>query len=1029
MSLGAMTEVRYLFDAITVGRQGAGTWTCRALPDYGHPLRALHRLVDLRFGIQSTNQHVHGHRGKPGNEIVDQLAKLATRGTALDDAATFFTDILSHSMRTALEWIWILFHPDYVPCIKENKLTLPRRPGLPAAEDVQRLPPFDALDPDTSPEEKIQIALTLCACNVLTLKSSARAAQEDTGIHGPSRQEMLLSQIFEEKIHIFALQETRLRKLHTADDPRYFLFRSTGTSGGHFGIMMGFSKTLRIGTRTHQGRDQSIYFAEKDFSIIAAQPRHLTIRVRHGGLRFLAIGGHAPHNGQPIEVIESWWQDLAQAIPPLYGDWPIILLADTNTRVGGEPCSQIGPFGAEEADNKNDGFTNFVRAHQIFLPATFEDFHEGEHFTWSHTSGKQSRIDFIGLPTTWAFSQCRSWISEVVDPSLERDDHRAPCASIRFEADAAPPSYRKHKRWTMDAAPSKLAFSSTPAWDLDVHCHAHHLQQDIEWNFRQVQETAPLPRHRPCMSHDAWQLVLKKRATRKALFEASQLQHTTYLQTIFTAWTLLKECNDHDDTEEVSFPLHPELFPWEILDYDLLMREQDRMIAHHLAEFRSLGRQVVKLLRRDDITFFQNLLKEGADFLHPNQTKRLWQILRRSFLKMKLHKQTYNPLLIESLEKEWTPHFQQLELGRVTTPEELAQRCLQEQHQLPGVASIDVQELPSLTTFEDALRAITPDRSTGLDPIPSGLFRPHAAQIAQHAFGLLLKTYAWQTEPLSFKGGKMALIPKHLQPVAASQYRGVMLLNTMAKAFHSLLRRQTLQVLLPHRPCGQLGGFPQQSVLFGSHALRCYAAIADTAKYSSFALFVDVSTAFHHLIREQVVGFEHEGHFEQLCARLEEAGYQVGDQFAEHFTGLLHDLGAPHLLIQILRDVHRSTWCTIDGRTILETLRGTRPGSPIADIIYHVLMLDIIKELEKWIHTQEDLVQLRHHLGISMPCIVWADDLAVCWCTKHAADLLPALLRLLPEVQRIFEKRFLKLNFGRGKTAAVVHSEDQVHQI
>lgn len=168
---------------------------------------------------------------------------------------------------------------------------------------------------------------------------------------------------------------------------------------------------------------------------------------------------------------------------------------------------------------------------------------------------------------------------------------------------------------------------------------------------------------------------------------------------------------------------------------------------------------------------------------------------------MKLRKQTQNPLLIEPLEKDWVPHFQQLELGQVTTAEELTHRCLTIQHQLPGVASIDVLELPSLTAFEDALRAITPDRSTGLDPIPSGLFRPHAAAIAQHAFSLLLKTFAWQTEPLAYKGGKMALIPKNLQPTAASQYRGVMLLNTMAKAFHSLLRQQTMKVLLPQRPC------------------------------------------------------------------------------------------------------------------------------------------------------------------------------------------------------------------------------------
>ena len=76
-----------------------------------------------------------------------------------------------------------------------------------------------------------------------------------------------------------------------------------------------------------------------------------------------------------------------------------------------------------------------------------------------------------------------------------------------------------------------------------------------------------------------------------------------------------------------------------------------------------------------------------------------------------------------------------------------------------------------------------------------------------------------------------------------------------------------------------------------------------------------------------------------MCARL-------------HLPCLLEQLGAPAFLIQLIKDVHANTCITV-AQNMATTKRGTRPGSPLADCIFHVLMSDILHTLQTWIDSQE----------------------------------------------------------------------------
>lgn len=145
-----------------------------------------------------------------------------------------------------------------------------------------------------------------------------------------------------------------------------------------------------------------------------------------------------------------------------------------------------------------------------------------------------------------------------------------------------------------------------------------------------------------------------------------------------------------------------------------------------------------------------------------------------------------------------------------------------------------------------------------------------------------------------------------------------------------------------------------------------------------------------------------------MCARL-------------HLPCLLERLGAPAYLIQLIKDVHTNTWMTVGTQRIMATTkRGTRPGSPLADCIFHVLMSDILHHLQTWIDKQEAFNEILREFDIPGSFVAWADDLAIPWATRRADEMPGALQTILSFVMQLFQRYGFLLNLDKGKTSAVV---------
>ena len=377
-----------------------------------------------------------------------------------------------------------------------------------------------------------------------------------------------------------------------------------------------------------------------------------------------------------------------------------------------------------------------------------------------------------------------------------------------------------------------------------------------------------------------------------------------------------------------------------------------------------------------------------------------------------------------SLDDQWHDYYKGLEDGQATDPTCLALQCMDRQvhksSRRTEEAVPPLEAIPSLCDVEELLRRTAEHKSPGLSEVPTSVFHHAAAALSPVVFELMMKVYITGSEPIQWKGGILTPIYKRGPWNQAESYRAIMLLPSLAKRLHACLRSQLCAQVAPQRPSGVLGGFPHQEVHFGAQYLRTRNAIAEGQGESFGVLFVDIKNAFHHVIREQLTGVEDNGQFQHLVDRLQVEEDVKTFLRQQDQQGILQDMGIPGWLTRLLAEVHQDTWYVMrhDG-LVHKTGRGTRPGSPIADLCFHVLMIDIMKQIEENI---ADNLWLSMYTAIDKNFlnVVWADDVAIPCQTKEPSHLPLAIKRIAQIVGDAFRVKGFVLSFAKGKTSAVL---------
>ena len=180
-----------------------------------------------------------------------------------------------------------------------------------------------------------------------------------------------------------------------------------------------------------------------------------------------------------------WWTDLrAQVRRHLRPGEPLLLFADANGRLGSVQSEAVGPVDADEEDAAGAALRGLAEDFDLALPATREDCvlaGEQRGWTWQSTAGRQHRIDFIGIPTSWVDAAHGAAVMPLAISIDTFQDHRPVTVTVQLScakrAKRPAPWFSKATlRSPEGKAALELAWWSVPSlplrWGVDVQAWA-----------------------------------------------------------------------------------------------------------------------------------------------------------------------------------------------------------------------------------------------------------------------------------------------------------------------------------------------------------------------------------------------------------------------------------------------------------------------------------------------------------------------------------------------------------------------------
>ena len=480
------------------------------------------RLYSQWLGRQLRVHEVRGHQHHPWNELADCLAKFALVTEPRQDVAQCLQPL--HDLATEAndaEWAWLQKCPTsllaaFPPLCDGQIMQFPlalRRPG------IARAPPH----PDCGGVAKPwALDLSLMTVNVLALDTDA--SDRECGRRVGTRTQRLDAQWHSQNFHIVGLQEARTPQ-GTFSTEHYRVWSSgyVGPDAVRLGCEL-WCHTSNVLATAQDGQRLSL----DDFVVVVlhADPRRLLVRFESKVLTFSLVVLHTPclqktkGNGhRPIDDISQWWEDTSHLCATCLRDDLVWYLIDANAPLATTATPGVGLHGAEPGNAQGSLFESFLQEHNLVVPSTFAKVHVGPHETWTHSSGKKMRRDYIlTSQMAAAFSQ-KTWVLLDHDTTFLHEDHLPLCLHAKgaFQAQANGPG---KIRWDEDRLrdPAVIAEFQTalatlpiPTWDVNVDSHCRLYETNLLQLARQCFEKRTFRRKRPQLSTRTLQCIAFKR--------------------------------------------------------------------------------------------------------------------------------------------------------------------------------------------------------------------------------------------------------------------------------------------------------------------------------------------------------------------------------------------------------------------------------------------------------------------------------------------------------------------------------------
>ena len=769
-----------------------------------------------------------------------------------------------------------------------------------------------------------------------------------------------------------------------------------------YGCELWIHKTLPIATDP-QGKP--IVLGKAILTVQHADPRRLLVEAKIGQYVYAFIVLHAPSLAtaahdvpDPIEAATQWWDETAALYAKYVTAGAQWVFIDANAPLDDGDGLLIGPHGAEPANHASARFESFIQLQQLMVPSTFASIHEGPTTTWTHSTGKKSRKDYILLSQDVAKLASKSWVEVHHDSTFAHEDHL--------------PVVLQCAGW--------LPTSSThPTIGWDDRAMLDPAQVDA---FQRALHTLPLP---------AWDIGIDDHA---ALYE----QQLLALGRQFFARKPRKErpiTLSSQTLEAIAFKRH-------VLD---IGRQTNSMhLEDFKVELRSIEKTVARLVRDDIQGFYNDLLKQIQASGEISNHRLVFRLLHRLGRKKGAGANGPRPLpMIQKpdgttassyldQQRTWMHQFASIEAGVPRTWDELEQQHAA-LHPSQPCNDLEPAAFPGPWRIRMLIAKLHRDKVPGPNLVPPALLKAGGSVVAKQLSVMFTKAAAGAQEPLHWKGGILIPLWKgKLAPHLAEGYRSIFISNYTTKLYHQCFRAHLVDAweqTLTHLQCGGRKGIGAD---VAHHIVQCHQSWCKEKAVPSAALFFDLKSAFYMVLRQAFTQIP--SHDDAFMAAM----YQVGLSPAEvHklITNAATDdavKGLPRHMQHILHDLLHNTYFTVQGLTEpCQTTRGTRPGDPIADVLFNLCMHLILTDFRATMEHSNDVPWLGQASPVSdlsdIPSIpptgfidvTFVDDCVVLIHGRSNDSVANTMKAVVQAMDKAAATRGLSINYERGKTEAL----------
>lgn len=657
--------------------------------------------------------------------------------------------------------------------------------------------------------------------------------------------------------------------------------------------------------------------------------------------------------------------------------------------------------------------------HSWIVPSTFDAYHVGSSDTYVAPRGQLSRLDYIAVSACCQPGIDRSWIDHDIDLMNGDHDHRVLALQMSLVLQRQTSDHiKKVARYDRAAAAVSEHHSQVHIpqldWGVEVNQHWAHIRDSVR---QQCQVLYPKPKRvkrQLYFSQQAWDQLCHRKDLRQEGRRLLREEDSMLLKRLFLVWS----CGTSDQADVCACKRNEHIHRLQIaLTFQKKLQADQNFRRIKATDWKEWAttrmRQVVREANVAKGTDLYRILKPKQAI----QRAKFSKCCNMPGIKDKKGNWCQNK---QSIAIAWERQFGELENATATTIHDLWERSQPQLWSPP----VDVfLEIPDLFDFEEALRSMDHAKAPGVDAIGAEVWKQDVAIAARHLFPLVVKGALYQQWIVEFSGGW--LLPLWKKKGNAQQmetYRGILLEPVLGRAVSRAWRKRLVDSADGWAAMMQWGGRSGLSIEALHLHARLWQSNASAQRQCCALVFVDIKAAFYSVAKPLLA------HANQNAAQLQ----QLFEKFRlpmTAFPAFLHaaqnlDLVRQYTRSDVAANCIRSTlshsWFAIpNGQAVFAPETGSRPGDPLADLLFSMMMAEILHEINR--RQWEDPVfqsNVSDDLCVSQN-ITWVDDSAFV-VQADAPCFVDQVAKMVHHIIDVMAERGVSLSFGQGKTAIIM---------